>query len=64
MALLLLRTDVNVIVVDWNHGAANLNYLKAVENTKQAAENLTAFIERMQVQCEASLTRNKWNKPN
>uniref|UniRef100_A0A3P8WXR3 Lipase, member Ia n=1 Tax=Cynoglossus semilaevis TaxID=244447 RepID=A0A3P8WXR3_CYNSE len=48
MALLLLRTDVNVIVVDWNHGAANLNYLKAVENTKQAAENLTAFIERMQ----------------
>lgn len=47
--LLLARTDINVIVVDWNHGAANVNYLKAVENTHKAADNLTAFIEKMQV---------------
>ncbi|XP_022618349.1 lipase member H-like [Seriola dumerili] len=46
--LLLYRKDVNVIVVDWNHGAANVNYFKAVENTHKAAANLTAFIKRMQ----------------
>ncbi|GAA6232232.1 lipase member H-like [Lates japonicus] len=48
--LLLARDDQNVIVVDWNYGATNLNYLKAVENTKKAAANLTAFIEMMQDQ--------------
>lgn len=47
--LLLAREDVNLIVVDWNYGAANVNYFKAVENTHKAAVNLTAFIERMQV---------------
>ncbi|KAI3373624.1 hypothetical protein L3Q82_022216 [Scortum barcoo] len=46
--LLLFRTDINVIVVDWNHGATNMNYLKAVENTHKAASNLTAFIKKMQ----------------
>ncbi|XP_070773374.1 lipase member H isoform X2 [Enoplosus armatus] len=46
--LLLARADMNVIVVDWNHGAANLNYFKVVENTHKAADNLTAFIEKMQ----------------
>ncbi|XP_078477936.1 lipase member H, partial [Lampetra planeri] len=46
--LLLAKKDLNVIVVDWNHGAANLNYFKAVENTHKAADNLTAFVERMQ----------------
>nr|XP_046267663.1 lipase member H-like isoform X2 [Scatophagus argus] len=45
--LLLAREDLNVIVVDWNNGAANLNYFKAVENTHKTAENLTAFIEKM-----------------
>ncbi|XP_040005654.1 lipase member H-like isoform X2 [Xiphias gladius] len=45
--LLLAREDTNVVVVDWNHGAANVNYLKAVENTRKAAANLTAFIEMM-----------------
>lgn len=45
---LLAREDVNVIVVDWNHGAANVNYFKAVENTRKAADNLTAFLEMMQ----------------
>ncbi|XP_040907475.1 lipase member H isoform X2 [Toxotes jaculatrix] len=47
-ALLLARKDLNVIIVDWNHGAANLNYFKAVENTQKAAANLTAFIKMMQ----------------
>ncbi|XP_053187549.1 lipase member H-like [Scomber japonicus] len=46
--LTLARTGGNVIVVDWNHGAANINYLKAVENTHKTAENLTAFIKQMQ----------------
>uniref|UniRef100_UPI0037E8A5DC lipase member H n=1 Tax=Semicossyphus pulcher TaxID=241346 RepID=UPI0037E8A5DC len=45
--LLLERDDINLIVVDWNHGAANVNYFKAVENTHRAAENLTAFIQLM-----------------
>ncbi|XP_028277081.1 lipase member H [Parambassis ranga] len=46
--LLLDRKDMNVVVVDWNRGATNVNYLKAVENTHKAAGNLTAFIKRMQ----------------
>uniref|UniRef100_A0A8C4E1W3 Lipase domain-containing protein n=1 Tax=Dicentrarchus labrax TaxID=13489 RepID=A0A8C4E1W3_DICLA len=46
--LLLARKDVNLIVVDWNYGAANVNYFKAVENTQKAADNLTAFILKMQ----------------
>nr|XP_020454646.1 lipase member H [Monopterus albus] len=45
---LLARTDINVIEVDWNHGAANLNYFKSVENTRMVAANLTAFIGMMQ----------------
>ncbi|XP_029375048.1 lipase member H [Echeneis naucrates] len=53
--LLLHREDLNVIVVDWNYGAANVNYLKAVENTQKAAANLTAFIKIMQ-EHGASLT--------
>ncbi|XP_041864092.1 lipase member H [Melanotaenia boesemani] len=48
--LLLAREDFNVIIVDWNHGATNLNYLKAVANTHKVAENLTAFIKLMQDQ--------------
>lgn len=47
--LLLARRDTNLIIVDWNHGAANMNYFKAVENTHKAAANLTAFIEKMKV---------------
>ncbi|XP_068457538.1 lipase member H [Clinocottus analis] len=46
--LLLARADMNVIVVDWNRGAANVNYLKTVENTHKAGDNLTAFIKVMQ----------------
>ncbi|XP_042287384.1 lipase member H-like [Thunnus maccoyii] len=46
--LLLVRTDGNVIVVDWNHGATNVNYFKVVENTHKVADNLTAFIKMMQ----------------
>jgi len=39
----------NVIVVDWNRGAANLNYFTAVTYTRDAAQNLTGFIKTMQV---------------
>ncbi|XP_076606933.1 lipase member H [Chaetodon auriga] len=46
--LLLARKDMNLIVVDWNYGAANVNYFKAVENTHKAADNLTAFMKKMQ----------------
>ncbi|KAM9782087.1 lipase member H isoform X1 [Syngnathus typhle] len=45
--LLLARNDINVIMVDWNNGAANLNYFKVVENTHKAGENLTAFLKLM-----------------
>ncbi|XP_056155858.1 lipase member H [Lampris incognitus] len=46
--LLAKQEDMNVIVVDWNKGAANLNYFIAVTNTRQAAHNLTSFILTMQ----------------
>ncbi|KAG8008572.1 Lipase member H [Nibea albiflora] len=46
--MVLFREDVNLIVVDWNRGAANVNYFKAVENTHKTADNLTAFIQKMQ----------------
>lgn len=38
-----------MILVDWNQGAANVNYFKAVENTRKAADNLTGFIGKMKV---------------
>ncbi|XP_034034373.1 lipase member H-like [Thalassophryne amazonica] len=53
--VLLDRKDMNVLIVDWNCGAANVNYLKAVENTYKAAENITAFI-KMMVKYGASLS--------
>ncbi|XP_035287649.1 lipase member H-like [Anguilla anguilla] len=46
--LLLSQEDMNVLVVDWNRGAANLNYFIAVRNTLKTAENITAFIQNMQ----------------
>ncbi|KAM4727385.1 lipase member H [Anableps anableps] len=45
---LLARADINVVIVDWNYGAANLNYFKVVEHTYKVAENITAFIKMMQ----------------
>lgn len=47
--LLAKQDDMNIIVVDWNKGAANLNYFTAVTYTRQAAHNLTGFILAMQV---------------
>lgn len=47
--MLLKQEEMNVLVVDWNYGAANLNYLIAVSNTHKTAENITAFIQHMQV---------------
>ncbi|XP_077480474.1 lipase member H isoform X2 [Stigmatopora argus] len=47
-ALLAREPQLNVVVVDWNRGAANLNYLSAVAYAREAAHNLTAFIRVMQ----------------
>ncbi|KAM6907983.1 lipase member H [Lycodopsis pacificus] len=46
--LLAEQQDMNVVVVDWNKGAANLNYFVAVSYTREAAHNLTGFIVTMQ----------------
>ncbi|CAF93802.1 unnamed protein product [Tetraodon nigroviridis] len=46
--LLAQQDDMNIVVVDWNKGAANLNYFTAVTYTRQAAHNLTGFILTMQ----------------
>ncbi|KAI1891283.1 hypothetical protein AGOR_G00142190 [Albula goreensis] len=46
--LLAAQDDMNILLVDWNRGAANLNYFSAVANTRKAAENITAFILSMQ----------------
>ncbi|KAK7926091.1 hypothetical protein WMY93_008401 [Mugilogobius chulae] len=46
--LLLERKDMNVIVVDWNRGAANINYAKAKENTVKTANHVTDIIQVMQ----------------
>ncbi|KAK1168103.1 lipase member H-A-like [Acipenser oxyrinchus oxyrinchus] len=45
--LLLSAEDMNVIVVDWNRGAATIIYPKAAENTKRVAQILTSFIKQM-----------------
>lgn len=45
--LLLGRQDMNLIIVDWNRGAANVNYLKAKENTLKVGENLTSLVKLM-----------------
>uniref|UniRef100_A0A672LVA3 Lipase domain-containing protein n=1 Tax=Sinocyclocheilus grahami TaxID=75366 RepID=A0A672LVA3_SINGR len=47
--LLLQRRDMNVIVVDWNRGATNINYWKVVDNTRKVAANLTDLIQKMEV---------------
>ncbi|XP_055799398.1 lipase member H-like [Salvelinus fontinalis] len=45
---LLARGDMNVLLVDWNRGATNVNYMKVVTYTHDTADNLTAFIKNMQ----------------
>ncbi|KAJ3589493.1 hypothetical protein NHX12_010338 [Muraenolepis orangiensis] len=45
----------NVVLVDWNYGAANIDYMRAVRNTRTTAANLTAFIRSME-EHGASLT--------
>ncbi|XP_041823403.1 lipase member H [Melanotaenia boesemani] len=46
--LLAEQEDMNIIVVDWNRGAANLNYFTTVAYTREAAQNLTGFIMEME----------------
>ncbi|XP_060791279.1 lipase member H isoform X2 [Neoarius graeffei] len=47
-SILSLR-NVNVIVVDWNQGAANINYFQVVKKTRAVADNITRFIQRSQL---------------
>lgn len=47
--LILERENVNVITVDWNQGATNLNYFKVVHNTKKVADILTKLVDQMLV---------------
>ncbi|XP_072567532.1 lipase member H isoform X1 [Paramormyrops kingsleyae] len=46
--LLAAQDDTNVVVVDWNRGAANINYFTAVANSRSAAANISGFIQKMQ----------------
>ncbi|KTF72911.1 hypothetical protein cypCar_00048594, partial [Cyprinus carpio] len=46
--LLLQSRGMNVIVVDWNRGATNINYWKVVDNTRKVAANLTDLIQKME----------------
>ncbi|KAK1806189.1 hypothetical protein P4O66_000081 [Electrophorus voltai] len=45
--LLVAQANMNILVVDWNHGVANLNYFTTVANTRYTATNITGFIQRM-----------------
>ncbi|KAG2457136.1 STOM protein, partial [Polypterus senegalus] len=45
--LLIGIEDMNVIVVDWNRGAATLNYPKAAENTRKVADILETTISQL-----------------
>ncbi|KAJ3589494.1 hypothetical protein NHX12_010339 [Muraenolepis orangiensis] len=42
------RENRNVVLVDWNCGATNINYMRAVQNSRTTAANLTAFIRSME----------------
>ncbi|XP_048867049.1 lipase member H [Brienomyrus brachyistius] len=46
--LLAAQDDTNVVVVDWNRGAANINYFTAVANSRSTAINISSFIQKMQ----------------
>uniref|UniRef100_A0A8C9RQA3 Lipase, member Ia n=1 Tax=Scleropages formosus TaxID=113540 RepID=A0A8C9RQA3_SCLFO len=50
MAVRLLAAidDMNIVLVDWNRGATNLNYFTVVSNTRKAADNITSFIQKME----------------
>ncbi|XP_061483912.1 lipase member I isoform X2 [Rhineura floridana] len=45
--LLLEKEDINVIIVDWNRGATNVNYFKAVDSAKKVVEILKNLIDQM-----------------
>ncbi|KFO24156.1 Lipase member I, partial [Fukomys damarensis] len=48
--ILLNKEDINLIVVDWNQGAATFIYSRAVKNTKKVAEILSRYIQNLLVQ--------------
>ncbi|XP_057619841.1 lipase member I [Chionomys nivalis] len=43
----LKQEDVNLIVVDWNHGAATFLYRRAVKNTRKVAASLSVAIQNL-----------------
>ncbi|KAG7250095.1 hypothetical protein CRUP_007884, partial [Coryphaenoides rupestris] len=47
-AEVLAREDCNVVVVDWNYGATNIDYFRVARNTRITSANLTAFIRTME----------------
>lgn len=49
---LLNKEDVNLIVVDWNQGAATFIYNRAVKNTRKVAEVLSRYIQNLLVSVE------------
>ncbi|XP_006866510.1 PREDICTED: lipase member I [Chrysochloris asiatica] len=47
LRLLLNEEDLNIIIVDWNRGAATLIYDRAVKNTRKVAEILSYYIRKL-----------------
>lgn len=45
----LKQEDVNLIVVDWNHGATTFLYRRAVKNTRKVAASLSVSIQNLLV---------------
>lgn len=45
----LKQEDVNLIVVDWNHGATTFLYRRAVTNTRKVAASLSVSIQNLLV---------------
>lgn len=45
----LKQEDVNLIVVDWNHGATTFLYSRAVKNTRMVAASLRLSIQNLLV---------------
>ncbi|KAM6162773.1 lipase member I [Erethizon dorsatum] len=48
--ILLNKEDINLIVVDWNQGAATFVYNRAVKNTRKVAEILSRYIQNLLMQ--------------
>nr|XP_019597556.1 PREDICTED: lipase member I [Rhinolophus sinicus] len=45
--ILLIQDDMNLIVVDWNHGATTLIYNRAIKNARKVAASLSQCIQML-----------------